>query len=310
MFLGFENVNLCAADENQLASFNRGYQYHFIRRFIPILAKEMGELFREHQFDIASSIYNTPTPSASCQKIVFFFGEEKPQTPRWLKRDYQLIFRQYLDQQTDPVILPMPLGIDDEFSEEMQRELGEREFNIFFSGNMNAHRVDLYRSVAGKSKPVNLRYWKRFLAHRYRKKMPQEFSLGSFRAFILFTDGFFKGLSQPEYLKMLCNSVCVICPKGFVSADTMRHYEAMKFGCVALSTAVPNNDFYRNSPHIVLKGWEEIPRVVTRLRSEPHELERLHQAARTWWRETGSEAAFARYVAAKISDRKPPNSGG
>lgn len=308
MLFGFENVKLCCSSDAELLSFNRGLQYQFIRRFIPLLAGKMGDHFHEYQFDIASPHYSTSTPCSSSRKVVFFFGEEKPETPGWLKRDYHIIFRQYLDQQDSSNIFPMPLGIDNETPEETLREMSNREIDIFFSGNMNAHRIDLYRALLKKNRAFNSFLWKRFLASRYRKKMPQNIYLDLPNTFILFTDGFFKGLSSSDYLSMLCNSVCVICPQGYISADTMRHYEAMKFGCIALSTAIPNNDLYRNSPHIFLKGWEEMAQVAECLCGQPLELERMHRAAREWWRETGSEAGFAEYAAAKILDTKLPDS--
>ena len=309
MLFGFENVRLCCLGESELLSFNRGPQYHFIRTLIPLLAGEMGDYFHRYQFDIASPHYNTPTPSSS-RKIVFFFGHEKPDTPKWLKDDYCIIFRQYLQKQDKSNIFPMPLGINNGVSEETQRDISNREIDIFFSGNMNAHRVDLYRALLKKNRTIDSFLWKRFLAYRYRKNMPQNIYLDLPRTFILFTDGFSKGLSHSEYLKMLCNSVCIICPQGYISADTMRHYEAMKFGCVALSTAIPKNDLYRNSPHFLLKGWEEIPEVVEGLFKEPLELERMQRAALAWWSETGSESAFAKYVAAKILGRKLPDCTG
>ena len=62
-----------------------------------------------------------------------------------------MVFRQYLDQQDNSNIFPMPLGIDDDTPEETQREMSKREIDIFFSGNMNAHRVDLYRALLKKN---------------------------------------------------------------------------------------------------------------------------------------------------------------
>lgn len=63
------------------------------------------------------------------------------------------------------------------------------------------------------------------------------------------SDGFAQGLSHDEYYRLMERSKIVLCPRGNISPDSFRLYEALEAGCIPI---VENHEFW-------LKMFKTIP---------------------------------------------------
>jgi hypothetical protein len=118
---------------------------------------------------------------------------------------------------------------------------------------------------------------------------------------IAFTEWFGKGLQPDEYAKALANTKISICPPGFVNSETIRHWEAMRLGCVVISAPLPPIRFYKDSPIIQLQDWSELMPLLQDLLSNPEKLRLRHEATVDWWQQKCSEDAIADYIASVMT---------
>jgi hypothetical protein len=114
---------------------------------------------------------------------------------------------------------------------------------------------------------------------------------------ITFTHAFKAGMTPETYAHSLATSKIAICPPGFTSAETIRHFEAMRLGCVIVSPPLPPNHFYAGSPIVVLKNWRLLgQRLSDLLRKDEKALQERADATFQWWRSRASPAAMANTV--------------
>jgi len=175
--------------------------------------------------------------------------------------------------------------------------------DLFFSGYLNRNRIDLYkqfRPIRWLPKRDLIGRYPRELARRLVEKVCPErcfddvFPASSIR----FTEWFGKGLEPAVYARTLADTKIALCPPGFVSNETIRHWEAMRLGCVVISAPLPPNRFYKDSPIIQLQDWSELKPLLSRLLANPAELYELHAKTVAWWHNRCSESAVAESMAA------------
>ena len=97
------------------------------------------------------------------------------------------------------------------------------------------------------------------------------------------------------------NIKIALCPPGNTSPETSRHYEAMRAGCVIISTGLPDTRFYKGAPFIILKDWKSLKCTVRELLMQPDKMQELHLATLDWWEDKCSEGAVAKYMTSKIN---------
>jgi len=85
-----------------------------------------------------------------------------------------------------------------------------------------------------------------------------------------------------------------ICPPGFTSPETIRHFEAMTHGCVVISSPLPPNRFYKGSTIIQLSNWNELHAVVKKLLGNKNTVEELFRKTSIWWKSQCSPKALAK----------------
>ena len=107
-------------------------------------------------------------------------------------------------------------------------------------------------------------------------------------------------MSGEDYRRVLYDAKIAICPGGYASRESFRHYEALRAGCVIISEPLPDTRFYRGSPIIVLDDWRNLRGVVRELLREPERLETLHRQTRKWWQDMCCEEAVARFMKEKL----------
>ena len=106
--------------------------------------------------------------------------------------------------------------------------------------------------------------------------------------------------SAAAYSEGMMNARICLVPRG-ASLETYRFFEAMRYGCVTISEALPRHWFYEDTPAIQVMHWRELPDILASLLADPDGLRARHEATLVWWQDRCSEAALGRYFAEKLN---------
>ena len=101
---------------------------------------------------------------------------------------------------------------------------------------------------------------------------------------------------EMDYSQQLMSTKICLAPRG-TSFETYRFFEAMRYGCVAITEALPDVWFYRDSPAIEVTDWSELAPTIEQLISDPALMQQKHKAALNWWETVCSEKALGAYIA-------------
>ena len=235
-------------------------------------------------------------------EILILICDEKEVFPVHRFNGYDFIFRAYGKSLLSSSCYAFPIGYSAAVGTIESVPFEKRTISVFFSGYLNRNRIDLYKQFNPlcwlPSRNLPGRYL-RELARRIVERFCQnrDFSGQIPGSIIHFTEWFGKGYPPEEYARILANTQIAICPPGFVSHETIRHWEAMRLGCVIISAPLPAIPFYEGSPIIQLEDWSELRPLLDRLLADPADLLKRHLAMREWWESVASEPAVARYMA-------------
>jgi hypothetical protein len=97
-------------------------------------------------------------------------------------------------------------------------------------------------------------------------------------------------------------------PRG-CHVETIRYFQALRYGCVVICENLPDHWFYTGSPAIVVEDWAELPDHLDRLLRNPAMMTDLSESALAWWRNMASEPAVARFVEGVASGLVSPLPG-
>lgn len=191
--------------------------------------------FKNYDFYIFSSHNTNHLPCSLLKngnKILIYLSEEQNQPlPQLVIDNYKFIFKSHLDKNINPHnnLYFLPLGYTKYIPKLPIKKITDRKYNIFFSGNLNNNRIEFYNEVTKD-------YYKD-------------------NNYINFTDGFQKGLSPSEYADILYDSKIVLSPKGFTTPECFRTYEALRAGCIVITTKLYDEPIINNSPIIQIDNW-------------------------------------------------------
>ncbi len=197
----------------------------------------------------------------------------------------------------------------------------KRPNSVFYSGNLNYRRIDLYRGLSGSSfgypfrlsacYPVN---GSQPLLHKIeasvllkiitRVSTKMDFSYLFPNSYVRFTDGFGKGLSKSEYVERLLSSKISICPPGFATNETIRLMESCLCGTAIICGHLPELPMYEGHPFVEIKDWRRIKWVVDELLNDQDRLDEIGYACKEWYDKHFSPVAQARRVAMSILAQK------
>jgi hypothetical protein len=236
------------------------------------------------------------------RKILMYISDESGNVPYYLAPYYYCIFKIHLqlDKFLVDNIFNFPLGCEKHIPKQRYKNINERKYSVFFSGNLNNNRLPLYLYlIFGKIPSAIIRKGIKVLIHivffkkvlvllRFDSKFPN--------AYIRFTKGFKQGLTAEKYGEIIGDSKIVLCPKGFNLPECFRHYEAMRAGCVIISEKLPPTYFYKDSPIIQISDWKKGLKIADELINNKTELEKLSKMTIDWWENRCSENATAQYI--------------
>ena len=279
----------------------------FLQRVFRSLQERMGDDFHRFTFVVHRRVFGEfagepiKLDRGGAGRVLIVIADEREVFPVEEYQDYQHVFRAY-GNPDGSICNAFPVGYHNAAGIAEPVDFDQREISVFFSGYLNRNRLDLYKQF----RPVwwlpkgNLRSrYVKELARRAIERFTNERSFPDAIAGgkIAFTEWFGKGLPPEEYAKTLADTKITLCPPGFVSHETLRHWKAMRLGCVVISAPLPANRFYKNSPIIQLKDWSELKPVLADLLADPARLRELHEATVNWWNSRCSEDAVADQIA-------------
>lgn len=295
-------------DDSSTYTFDVLNESLFLEETFTMLSQLMKDEFEDYLFFILSSHDPKVMPSSISfatkkKKILIFISEESGATPQHLCQHYFAIFKSYI--KTDKIlkknIFNFPIGCVRDVPELPIKPLNSRKYFVFFSGSLNDSRMHFYTAFIPWLNSKKRTFLGSFM--NYQKilvRLKPNFSKRFPRSYIRFTNGFKKGLKPETYGHLIANSKIVLCPKGSKSAESFRHNEAMRAGCVIVSEKLPRNHFYKDSPIIQVDNWTEGLQKTSELLNDEVELEKISYATQIWWRDKCSSEAVSRFVFSKI----------
>ena len=229
--------------------------------------------------------------------IVFVLGDESDYLPLGAPPNVKAIFVSYLNiPSPDDRISHLPVGPNPNVQAKAHVEFEDRHYNIFFSGNLHTGRKSLYRVFTG------IDFLPFFIHHRLRHWFGTEFHDFFGPSYISFTHKFMAGLPFDQYADLLHNSRIVLCPKGNPGIETMRHYEALRAGCVVVSKSIHPVNYLSSAPIVYLNHWRDLRGLVAELLNDEERLSSISKRSTQWWKENGSPDAVAEYIHEKIKN--------
>ena len=99
--------------------------------------------------------------------------------------------------------------------------------------------------------------------------------------------------------EMMDTKICLV-PRG-AALETFRFFEALRYGCVVITEALPSRWFYEGSPAVRVENWNDLEGILKKLIEDERLMQREHQRSLEWWRTKCSEAAVGAYVAGKLN---------
>jgi hypothetical protein len=201
-------------------------------------------------------------------------------------------------------IFDIPLGYYN--SEDLPiKDMENRLYDVFFAG-----------SAAHEPFPIwSLKYWMRNPKSISRQQMM--LSVNSFyekhpefKVESSVTTAFgIAGNRQvaTTYSERIMNAKICLAPRG-TSLETYRFFEAIRYGCIVITEALPSRWFYDGSPAITITDWQDLEEILEKLLSDKQLMQEIHQKSLNWWQTKCSEVVVGEYIAEKLNSLiDPPN---
>lgn len=286
------------------------FESAFLEDYFSRLESMLGPRSDDWQFDILhhNSTNGAPTlPEGGKDRVLLWFSDESSGSAAAAASRYQHVFKSYaLADEKLPNVHPFPIFGAAAVCRRPQTPWERRRISVFFSGNLNANRLDLFLRLRFPALDRLPTIWlgaflNRALARACKTLALNKYSLSPVGdAFVRFTDEFGSGMARNEYAGHLADSKIVLCPAGFISMETMRHFEAMSLGCVVLSCKLPESPFYSDSPILQLSSWLGIRKRICELLNDERQLGSSSSATLAWWDNHCSPTSAAHQTASVL----------
>jgi len=206
----------------------------------------------------------------------------------------KLIF--ILDRSKYP-IYDIPLGYANQLDLSI-KNFDDRIYDVSFLGSISHREYSVW----------NPKYWLKTPKQFSRERMIfalQEIiqKYPDLSVELSFTDNFGASLDTDAHIyseKMMNTKICLI-PRG-TSFETFRFFEAIRYGCIAITEALPSRWFYDGNPSIQLKDWGELEMTLENLLSDHKLMQDKSQASLNWWNAKCSESSVGYYMAQAINE--------
>lgn len=186
----------------------------------------------------------------------------------------------------------IPLGYGQQVELEIDLDR-PREFDLIFDGSVTPKKNHaLAPKALSRSRMAN--------AMRRLKETRPELEVG-----LRVTEDFASSMADngAEYSRRMANSKVCLAPRGDVF-ESLRVCEALRAGCIVLCEPQPPLWFYRNSPIVEIRDWNDLERKLDEILSTPEKVRELQQRTLNHWQTVCSEDAVARFIAARIEEAR------
>lgn len=223
--------------------------------------------------------------------ILVVAAHEHPALPADVVSKAAVVFKQYVSPNESARysnLHRIPVGPSSVFPNVPVLPFAGRTHSVFFAGNLHRGRRQLYAELTRK-------HWMPFaILHRIRALLGTNFSHLFPRSAISFSAQFHAGFTPQKYAECLAQSRIVLCPYGVNEAETMRHFEAIKQGCIVVTDEMPDTFYFKGAPFITIKNWRGLRETLANLLSDEAAMSRYHTDTLTWWDSQCSVEAVGR----------------
>lgn len=233
------------------------------------------------------------------KKILFWeAGTYRRQPFDEIKDDYLSIFSTHAKSR-HKVVHSIPLGYWDSKVDGRIIEMPERMYDISFTGCLNRNRVHLASLLSGRSKE-----WIALgLLKRQKKTLEIINRIVQWRYtndYFMFTEDFGAGLDKEKYTYILRNSKVILSPRGWISTECFRMYEAMKMGCAVITETLPDREYYKNIPVIQIDKWKDGLKIARELLKDKDKLEKIGKKNLEFYKNNFHPRAVAKNISLVI----------
>jgi hypothetical protein len=290
------------------------FEGDFLQSYFAALKLLLGEDFHRWTFHLLHhnlAVRPLELPLLGKGHVLMWFSDESSGPADDAASKFEYVFKSYALTSARPRnVHHFPLFGASAVLHKNLVEFDRRDYQVFFSGNLNRQRAELFFRLKfpildalpsftlGRVGARTLA----LLGKCLRKTSPTVHSFSS--SFIQFNGGFATGLTRHEYADVLARSKICLCPSGFITRETMRHFEAMKLGCVVISESLPSSPYYTASPIVQIAKWRGIRKVLGALLSNPDRMREISFATQAWWRKVCSPASAAQATAQVLKHSK------
>ena len=177
------------------------------------------------------------------------------------------------------------------------KDIGARRYDVSFAGSVVHQSYPVWSIIRLLETPKSISRKKMIAAlDKIHKEHPE------FRIKLSITSGFEAAWSaDPKSYsqEMMDTKICLV-PRG-AALETFRFFEALRYGCVVITEALPSRWFYDGSPAVRVENWNDLAGILKKLIEDERLMQREHQRSLEWWRTRCSEAAVGAYVAGKLN---------
>jgi hypothetical protein len=293
----YTNVFFDTASKYELSAIHdRLYLFDLLMH----LQKELKDDFLRFNFFILSAHNPGIIPASAAltteNKVLIWFGDESGIFPDHLRQYYLVIFKSYLKRE-EPGIYANHLGYVNEFKG-IAEDTHTKDIDVFFSGNRNNNRLNLYIQLLARKYAVFGALW--LIPVKYRSKIVRRLKLmnvSSKKAVYLFSVGWKGGLLYAEYFNYLRRSKFVLCPRGFERTETFRHIESLHAGCIVISEPLPDISLYKNHPFLTYTNPSGLTRILDDIGKGKYDVTALQEQHLAFYRERLTVQAVAARMA-------------
>lgn len=295
----FPNVHY---QQQNALHFEELLEKDYLMQALEGLQQNLGKQFDQIQFIIYSNngTSNWPLQLEELPKgekqVLIYLSDETGAIPEVLKPEFDLIFKCYLPVDHTDNVFALPLGVP--LRAEGQRPTTSgRQHQVFFSGQLHYNRQAFFSWIADDGLDPHLKVDEFYQKRSY---LIGDYSARFQNARIEFTEGFRKGLDFNAYQDLMKNSQVALCPEGYKSHETFRHFEALQSGAIPISKPLPDVFYYRGAPIYQVEEWAMVDGLLETLFQNPEHAMQIQKKALQWWENVCSPHAIATYMADRI----------
>lgn len=290
-------MNVIGSDGDEIKSF--GYLSDTFLK----LERELKD-FDKYTFVIFGN-NNTKKPISRLFKhpnkiLIWCSNENKTINYKSLKDDFVHIFANY--HWDSEGITSIPLGWHTESDMSDIVPMNERLFNISFTGCLNRNRFDIASELSGIPKRFigfGMAFMKKFTLKVLNTIVKYKYNTDWYK----FNSDFNNGLDTDTYHWILRHTKIALVPKGWVNSETFRLYEAMRYGCVIICEELPDREYYKGIPAIIVQNWNDGIDIANELLSNPDMLNHLSNESKRFYEEKLSGNALADIILKELNNK-------